>query len=974
MTQQTSYKPEGWNTEEDQSKTSVACCRNVDSSRFQDLPLQPVNQAVISNTLNDHPSSDNSPNNDSGEPHDYTEIDGEDNDVPMSPYESGERNCEVSGGNCAGSGFDRTEKLCAVCNVSADTDWQKLDRILPSSLSTLVLTPYAMNETSASIACCRNVYRRFQDLSLNQANQAVASNALDEHPASNHNSSNNDSGDPHEYAEIDDEDIDVTISPYGEPKCVVSGGYCDGSEFDHAEKMCAVCNVSTEMDLQNLHRILPSSLFALVLRPYALNGTSGLRSPNNDSGEPPHEYAEIDHEDNDVTISPYGEENQVVTANTVNDRSSNDNSPFNDSGEPPHEYAEIDDEDDDVTISPYGEAKANAASRFNNHRSSVYQLNDTYLLPGLQRLDLTRLHYLYIGHGKLRVISNNSFENLSSLQVLQIKETSVSILKENTFCCLTNLTDLLLSSNQISVIEPNAFLTLPSLRTLNLADNRLSLLRQDYFTGLGGLHLLNLSNNEICNIDNGVFQHLLSLRHLNIDHNRIQTIENGNILWPKFLITLSLKYNEIFSFDPHALRFIKELQILDLSHNRLTSLGIPWNNAMLALKSNAGNDNGEVRFTGNPFRCTCSNDYLRRYGFRILPLADLMEDLVCSYPPQLAGKPLPRIPPSMFTCASPVVHVTRQHGGLSYKCEAFWEDQPQITWVVPNGDTLRLSNRELYKTTGVIEQTFGQMNVTQQTYFKPEGWNTEENRTGILSCDPCGQFVGKTRSILKTDVHTMQDLQGGILQCLVTTSTGSSSATIVVTNVTFLPDGTTTLPPATALSTKVDERTLQTVTIESVKVSTLEDIIILNGNRPDKYRTFSNGQVASLTVSVLIVMLVAGIISICRNFQDLPLQPGNQAITLNTSAVNDCPSNDNSPCNDSGEPPHEYAEIDDEDDDVTISPYGEARANVLYQPQSQEEVNTRQPKVDVPVRAHMQASDTYNVTVNTNTNVATYKQ
>ncbi|CAH1271917.1 Hypp4730 [Branchiostoma lanceolatum] len=145
---------------------------------------------------------------------------------------------------------------------------------------------------AASLACCRNVcsVRRRQDLPLHQGNQVVTSDAVNGR-TSNDNSPCNDPGEPHEYAEIDDEDNDDTISPYALFIIVFAiygkSGASDGTT-DSAEQNCvisisgnsdgkrrAVCNVSTEADLQDLAQILPSSLFILVLTPYALNGTSG---------------------------------------------------------------------------------------------------------------------------------------------------------------------------------------------------------------------------------------------------------------------------------------------------------------------------------------------------------------------------------------------------------------------------------------------------------------------------------------------------------------------------------------------------------------------------------------------------------------------------------------------------------------------------------------------------------------------------
>ena len=72
----------------------------------------------------------------------------------------------------------------------------------------------------------------------------------------------------------------------------------------------------------------------------------------------------------------------------------------------------------------------------------------------------------------------NSFLNLTSLQILDLKSNSIDFLKENTFYGLEKLSDLNLLNNSIKRIESNAFNGLLSITSLNLSKQ---LLREIWF-------------------------------------------------------------------------------------------------------------------------------------------------------------------------------------------------------------------------------------------------------------------------------------------------------------------------------------------------------------------------------------------------------------------------------------------------------------------------------------------------------------
>jgi Leucine-rich repeat (LRR) protein len=132
------------------------------------------------------------------------------------------------------------------------------------------------------------------------------------------------------------------------------------------------------------------------------------------------------------------------------------------------------------------------------------------------------------------------------------------------------------------------FENIPSLQVLNLAHNELSKLDQSTFNSLLDLRMLRLDNNRLEDI-NGLLTAQTELRWLNISANKLQWFDYAFI--PKNLKWLDIHENEIEELgNYYALKGGFNLQTLDASRNRISKLvplSLPTSLEFVFLNENA---------------------------------------------------------------------------------------------------------------------------------------------------------------------------------------------------------------------------------------------------------------------------------------------------------------------------------------------------------------------------------------------------
>ncbi|XP_042553445.1 leucine-rich repeat-containing protein 19 isoform X2 [Dipodomys spectabilis] len=91
---------------------------------------------------------------------------------------------------------------------------------------------------------------------------------------------------------------------------------------------------------------------------------------------------------------------------------------------------------------------------------------------------------LYLNQNSISILHNNSFINLSSLQILHICRNSINVIQKDAFMGLNKLKELYLCQNKILQLNPEVFVPLSNLKVLNLQDNLMN-----YFDRPQLLHL-----------------------------------------------------------------------------------------------------------------------------------------------------------------------------------------------------------------------------------------------------------------------------------------------------------------------------------------------------------------------------------------------------------------------------------------------------------------------------------------------------
>lgn len=130
--------------------------------------------------------------------------------------------------------------------------------------------------------------------------------------------------------------------------------------------------------------------------------------------------------------------------------------------------------------------------------------------------DCKRLQTLNLSHNAL---SEVDFDNLTSLQYLDLSANLFDALKPSLLRNKSNLSDLMLACNRISVINKDLFKQLGELRRLDLSHNDISDIEGDAFSELNSLQILDLSFNRIHIASLQTIQNIPQLNRLSIGGN-----------------------------------------------------------------------------------------------------------------------------------------------------------------------------------------------------------------------------------------------------------------------------------------------------------------------------------------------------------------------------------------------------------------------------------------------------------------------
>ncbi|KAJ8883527.1 hypothetical protein PR048_015371 [Dryococelus australis] len=186
--------------------------------------------------------------------------------------------------------------------------------------------------------------------------------------------------------------------------------------------------------------------------------------------------------------------------------------------------------------------------------------------------DLYSLQVLNLERNGLQVIADGAFSALSNLHALTLSHNQLTSLEPHHIAGLYVLNQLFADGNKVSVVHPRAFENCTNLQDLGLSGNLL----EKVPAGLGRLrHLktLDLGDNLISEVRPASLEGLDQLYGLRLIGNRVENVTRESFAALPSLQVLNLAANRVSRLDPGAFGAAPSLRALRLDGNRLADVG-----------------------------------------------------------------------------------------------------------------------------------------------------------------------------------------------------------------------------------------------------------------------------------------------------------------------------------------------------------------------------------------------------------------
>ena len=188
-------------------------------------------------------------------------------------------------------------------------------------------------------------------------------------------------------------------------------------------------------------------------------------------------------------------------------------------------------------------------------------------------LGLTDLKELDLSYNSISDFGSRPiFENLTSLQQLNLDNNKLHKLLHGSFSGLKSLAKLSLSSNGITTIEDHGLAGLNHLVFLSLQRNKLSGLSKSWFSAMVDLDTLLLDHNEISVVEDKTFEPLQSLSELSLMENKLQYLNNSIFRGLDKLQILRLDSNQFDKVPSKAFAYFEGLRTLSMNENPIAHL------------------------------------------------------------------------------------------------------------------------------------------------------------------------------------------------------------------------------------------------------------------------------------------------------------------------------------------------------------------------------------------------------------------
>lgn len=290
---------------------------------------------------------------------------------------------------------------------------------------------------------------------------------------------------------------------------------------------------------------------------------------------------------------------------------------------------------------------------------------------------------------------------------LRLTDNFITVVRRRDFLNMTSLVHLTLSRNTISQIAPHAFLGLRSLRALHMDGNRLTAIKPDHFKGLGNLRHLILGNNQIHQVAPTSFDEFVStIEDLDLSNNNLRGLPWEAIARMTNINTLTLDHNLIDHIEAGTFTLLTKLVRLDMTSNRLQKLPPDslFQHAQISSEAKGSSSSTlAVSFGGNPLHCNCELLWLRR-----LTREDDLE--TCASPEHLMDKYFWSIQEEEFICEPPLITknvstkpYVMEGQGVTLKCKALGDPDPDIHWRSPDGKLVHNNSRTVLYDNGTLD-------------------------------------------------------------------------------------------------------------------------------------------------------------------------------------------------------------------------------------------------------------------------------
>ncbi|KAJ3645028.1 hypothetical protein Zmor_022720 [Zophobas morio] len=133
---------------------------------------------------------------------------------------------------------------------------------------------------------------------------------------------------------------------------------------------------------------------------------------------------------------------------------------------------------------------------------------------------------LTITNNKLTSVKKGTFRNIQ-LKEIYLHNNRIKILEDDSFSNLSNLEILNLNQNNLQMLNPDAFSELPKLHTLNLVFNQIRILQEGVFKFFSANPVVHLKCNQISRVEDAFKGSLARDIVLDLRANRIENLAEG---------------------------------------------------------------------------------------------------------------------------------------------------------------------------------------------------------------------------------------------------------------------------------------------------------------------------------------------------------------------------------------------------------------------------------------------------------------